>query len=243
MNHIELSTSYEILFFSTGEIYLSDLYGNNLCIREPSEALNWYFRSLDYGGDPLALLETLKVKFGQSAADQTEAVYKQLRASNVFRPAPGKEGIGDEGLDRFRSQIAWLAEFFPEDGGHEAFRRIWHASVACVGAGGAGSQCAVMLAAAGIGKITLIDGDHVDETNLTRQPYYSEQDARDKISQGTGARRAYQEVVLLHAGRDLGAIPQIGGPRTSGALRARSGFDDGRFAKNSRKQTDQSGMY
>jgi adenylyltransferase/sulfurtransferase len=47
--------------------------------------------------------------------------------------------------------------------------RLDAASVLIVGAGGLGSPVALYLAAAGVGRITLCDGDAVDLTNLQRQ--------------------------------------------------------------------------
>ena len=47
--------------------------------------------------------------------------------------------------------------------------RLLNSHVLVIGASGLGCACAPYLAAAGIGKITLIDHDHVDLTNLQRQ--------------------------------------------------------------------------
>ena len=51
---------------------------------------------------------------------------------------------------------------------HDKLRR---ASVAIAGAGGLGSNVAVMLARAGIGHLHIVDYDIVDITNLNRQAY------------------------------------------------------------------------
>lgn len=47
--------------------------------------------------------------------------------------------------------------------------RLLNSHVLIIGAGGLGSACAPYLAAAGVGKITLVDHDHVELTNLQRQ--------------------------------------------------------------------------
>ena len=56
-----------------------------------------------------------------------------------------------------------------EDVGVEGQRRLKSASVLCVGAGGLGSPVLLYLAAAGVGRIGIVDFDVVDESNLQRQ--------------------------------------------------------------------------
>src|SRR6185369_8685640 len=73
-------------------------------------------------------------------------------------------------VNRFARQIA-LPEF-----GAEGQRRLAEGSVAIVGAGGLGSPAAIYLAAAGVGRIGLIDFDTVDVTNLHRQVLYTTKD-------------------------------------------------------------------
>jgi sulfur-carrier protein adenylyltransferase/sulfurtransferase len=53
--------------------------------------------------------------------------------------------------------------------GMDGQRRLKAASVLCIGAGGLGSPAAMYLAAAGIGRIGLVDFDVVDYSNLQRQ--------------------------------------------------------------------------
>ncbi len=53
--------------------------------------------------------------------------------------------------------------------GIEAQQRFIDAHAIIVGAGGLGSPAAMYLAAAGVGRLTLVDADTVDLTNLQRQ--------------------------------------------------------------------------
>ncbi len=59
--------------------------------------------------------------------------------------------------------------------GRELQKRLSEASVAVCGLGGLGSNIAVALARAGIGRLHLIDFDKVDISNLNRQQYFAEQ--------------------------------------------------------------------
>ncbi len=55
-------------------------------------------------------------------------------------------------------------------------KRIKAASVLCIGAGGLGSPIAMYLAAAGVGKIGIVDFDVVDYSNLQRQILHTDAD-------------------------------------------------------------------
>src|SRR5579871_2170656 len=61
-------------------------------------------------------------------------------------------------------------------------KKICSTSVLCIGAGGLGSPIALYLAAAGIGRIGIVDFDVVDFSNLQRQVIHSTADVgRKKI--------------------------------------------------------------
>ncbi|MBQ3714186.1 MAG: thiamine biosynthesis protein ThiF [Fibrobacter sp.] len=55
--------------------------------------------------------------------------------------------------------------------GADAVRKLQAATVAVCGLGGLGSNIAISLARAGVGKLILVDFDRVDVTNLHRQQY------------------------------------------------------------------------
>ena len=60
--------------------------------------------------------------------------------------------------------------------GEAGQRKLGNGSVLIVGAGGLGSPAAIYLAAAGVGRIGLVDFDRVDITNLHRQILYGTSD-------------------------------------------------------------------
>jgi molybdopterin/thiamine biosynthesis adenylyltransferase len=73
--------------------------------------------------------------------------------------------------------------------GPEGQARIERAHVAVVGVGATGAAAATLLARAGVGTITLIDRDFVEESNLQRQVLFDEADARDSRPKADAARR------------------------------------------------------
>jgi len=61
-------------------------------------------------------------------------------------------------------------------------RKLLEASVLCIGAGGLGSPVAMYLAAAGVGRLGILDFDRVDLTNLQRQIIHGTKDVgRPKV--------------------------------------------------------------
>ena len=56
-----------------------------------------------------------------------------------------------------------------EEIGYEGQLSLKNSSVLCIGAGGLGSSVLLYLAATGIGKIGIVDNDHVEKSNLQRQ--------------------------------------------------------------------------
>jgi len=73
------------------------------------------------------------------------------------------DGMNDDQLLRYSRHILL------DDIGIEGQQRLLAAHALIVGAGGLGSPVALYLASAGVGRLTLVDNDVVDVTNLQRQ--------------------------------------------------------------------------
>lgn len=78
--------------------------------------------------------------------------------------------LSDDELERYARHIV-LSQV-----GGVGQKKLKAARVAVVGAGGIGSAVIPPLAGAGVGSLTIIDGDTVDLSNLHRQPLFRESD-------------------------------------------------------------------
>ena len=76
----------------------------------------------------------------------------------------------DEQIERYSRHII-LKEV-----GAKGQKKLLNASVLIIGAGGLGAPAAMYLAAAGVGKIGIVDADEVDLSNLQRQIIHSTAD-------------------------------------------------------------------
>lgn len=79
--------------------------------------------------------------------------------------------LSDAELERYARHIV-----LPQVGGIGQ-RKLKAATVCVIGAGGIGSAVIPALAGAGVGRLTIIDSDVVDLSNLHRQPLFRERDA------------------------------------------------------------------
>lgn len=84
--------------------------------------------------------------------------------------------------------------------GQVAQQRLADARVLIVGAGGLGSPASMYLVAAGVGTVTLVDGDVVDITNLHRQLLYATSDVgRSKTAAAQERLLAINPSTVVHA--------------------------------------------
>ena len=92
-------------------------------------------------------------------------------------------------LELAAEPLAPLADGFSSAEGRA---RLAAASVLIVGAGGLGTPAVLYLAAAGVGKLTLLDDDVIEATNLARQILYAPDDLAKSKAEVVGQKLAKQ---------------------------------------------------
>jgi molybdopterin/thiamine biosynthesis adenylyltransferase len=105
-------------------------------------------------------------------------------APHVAAPSAQTPSLQIDGLqERYSRQV-----LFPGIG-EAGQRNLARAHIALVGCGATGAAAAGLLARAGVGTLTLIDRDFVEESNLQRQVLFDEADVRDNLPKAEAARR------------------------------------------------------
>jgi molybdopterin/thiamine biosynthesis adenylyltransferase len=94
--------------------------------------------------------------------------------------------MNDQQLQRYSRHILL------DDIGIDGQEKLLAAHALVIGAGGLGSPVALYLASAGIGKITLVDHDEVDLTNLQRQIVHTT--SRVGQPKAESAKQALQQI-------------------------------------------------
>jgi molybdopterin/thiamine biosynthesis adenylyltransferase len=92
------------------------------------------------------------------------------------------------GDDRYSRQVLFAGT------GMEGQRKLARGHVAVLGVGATGAASAGLLARAGVGRLTLIDRDFVEPSNLQRQTLFDEEDARAALPKAEAARLHLQRI-------------------------------------------------
>jgi adenylyltransferase/sulfurtransferase len=101
--------------------------------------------------------------------------------------------------ERYSRQILFNAV------GEEGQKLLLKSHVLIIGAGALGSSISEVLVRAGVGKITIIDRDYVEESNLQRQQLYSTNDALIQMPKAIAAEKRLNEI-----NSDVVIVPIVG---------------------------------
>lgn len=133
--------------------------------------------------------EIAVVKLNDDIIDKNNLAEQELSADDqveiIFFMGGGSFDFSEEEIERYSRHIIL------QDIGGTGQKKIKEASVLVVGAGGLGSPVSYYLAAAGVGKLGIVDSDLVDRSNLQRQILHTTDDldhpkvesAKEKLKQ------------------------------------------------------------
>lgn len=179
-----LRASVEPFVDRHGTLCLVRAGGQDLVVRRPDDADVALVGRLQRGW------ETLDGLAGELGLDRAvvEAKVDSLLAADlvVVRSAPPAPPLAGEDAERFARQLPYLAEFGDEVG---LQRKLRDSTVVVLGCGGLGTWAVATLACIGVGRLTLVDHDHVALSNLNRQILYARADVGE-AKVGAAARWA-----------------------------------------------------
>ncbi|KEK24211.1 thiazole biosynthesis adenylyltransferase ThiF [Bacillus gaemokensis] len=78
--------------------------------------------------------------------------------------------------------------------GEKGQQKIGQKHVLIIGAGALGSANAEMLVRAGVGRVTIVDRDYIDWSNLQRQQLYCEEDVKNNLPKAVAAQSRLQAI-------------------------------------------------
>jgi bacteriocin biosynthesis cyclodehydratase domain-containing protein len=177
--------------------------------------------------DPPPFLADLLTDLGRAARERDDVVADVVRsqgwsAEEVNELIDDLQGIGvlmaefdrTDRYDRHRLYYRMLGI------NGDPQKRLQNATVGLMGMGGIGSNLAVQLAAAGIGRLVMTDGDRIEASNLTRQTLYREADiGRLKVE------AAAEHLAELRADLKVEVIPEdFADPSLAQAVAERAGI-------------------
>jgi adenylyltransferase/sulfurtransferase len=132
------------------------------------------------------------------ALEQTQEITDEVQGLDAVGPDGVRADLGSQptgstptGDDRYSRQVLFSGI------GQEGQARLAASHVALVGCGATGAAAASLLARAGVGTLTLIDRDFVEESNLQRQVLFDEADARESLPKAEAARA---KIALFNGG-------------------------------------------
>jgi len=180
---MRLRSTVEAFPASDGHLYLLAGEDRHLRIRHPAAWQRDLIAGLD-GRSEEEMVECLRERRHTIDVEQLRDVVAALEAAGLLEDADDdlRYGLSREDLQRFDRQLRYFADVDLKRPRAELQRRLAGSHVVILGLGGLGSWALQALACVGVGRITGVDFDHVELSNLSRQSIYGLKDlGRSKV--------------------------------------------------------------
>jgi len=170
--------------------------GGDCRIPAPSEEVLALVELLAAGGEPPALVQALRDRGHDVRAELVREALAALDGAELLEPV-----VASPPDIRVSRQLLYLRDRAPRGAQAGVMQRtLRDARVAVIGCGGLGSWAAAGLACIGVGRLTLVDGDRVERSNLNRQLLFRERDVgRSKVEAAAESLGAFDEQLELRA--------------------------------------------
>lgn len=194
-----LKRSVDCFTASDGTVYLlHDGLGLRFEVPDPTPSDHVVLEMLGSGFvSETEIRERLNSRGLEDASVATSLI--ELDAIGVTEKRDGPSRLSPQQAERYDRQLIYFADVCgPDDDADDLQARLSDAHVVILGCGGLGSWAACGLACAGIGKLTLIDDDSVETSNLNRQLLFRESDlGRPKVDAARDSLAAYNSEIEL----------------------------------------------
>jgi bacteriocin biosynthesis cyclodehydratase domain-containing protein len=150
-------------------------------------------------------IEALRGRLGELGVEvppgELERTLAELYDLGLVEDASADDRLESAERVRFEGQLRYFSDLAPPWASRSTYQlRLREARVVVIGLGGLGCWTAYALAAAGIGRIDLIDGDAVELGNLNRQILYGESDVGEaKAEVAARVLRAFNSELEVRA--------------------------------------------
>lgn len=154
-----------------------DLLGHDLELEGDTTRISALLGLLDGRRDLPEIGQGLdRLNLPSDEATVAEALH-ELDEAGLIEDAADDVLLDAEYRERFSRQLAFFSDLaVPGQSAVAAQQRLQAASVCVLGIGGLGSWAALGLACAGIGRLTIVDGDRLELSNLNRQILFRQSD-------------------------------------------------------------------
>jgi molybdopterin-synthase adenylyltransferase len=190
VSRVRIRPLVEVVEDADGALYLlRGPAGGDTVIRKPPPAARALLRALEAGATPAELAAALALPAGDVGA-----MLASLDAAGLLEPVDPRPA--DERSSR---QLLYLGDRAPRGVlAADLQARLRAAHVVILGCGGLGCWVAAGLACAGVGRLTLVDDDVVELSNLNRQLLFTEADiGRAKVEAAAASLTAFNGALAV----------------------------------------------
>lgn len=181
VQHPRIDPAWQVVDLADGSIVFHHASGRTVRLVEPGPDLRRLIALLGRCLDLEAICASFERPLSRAERAGLQEALASLRAHGVVTDAVRHDArptwLDDALHERFRLQIEDLGRRAGAPrAAWELFGKLRRGHVLVLGAGGAGASVAMLLAAAGVGRLTIVDGDVLETSNLVRQVFYDAAD-------------------------------------------------------------------